>query len=261
MSAPVHPSAPLAGLRVVVTRAADGAAALARRLSDAGAVPVLCPVIEIGPAPDPAAFDAALRHARTADWLVFTSAVGVQAALARAAALGLDPTAWPRVAAIGPATADALRAAGLPVAFVPPRFVGEALAEGLPGVAGRRVLLLRAEDGRAVLRTRLEARGARVHDVAAYSTGPAVLTDAVRADLATGVDAVTFTAASTVRHFLALLGPAARPMLEGATVATIGPATTAAARLLGLRVDTEASAATLDGLVEALAGHLAALSS
>lgn len=255
MTAPAPP-APLAGRRVVVTRDPDGARVLAARLAALGAVPVLCPVLAFGPPPDAAAFDAALRDPGF-DWVVFTSATGVRAALDRAQACGLTTPAWTRarVAAIGTGTAEALQQRGVSVAFLPGTFVGEALGDELPDVAGRRVLLLRAEAGRAVLCERLEARGADVADVAAYTTVPAPLSDASRKALEAGVDAVTFTSASTVQGFVGALGPQAPALMTHAAVVTIGPVTSAALRAAGLRVDAEAPVATLDGLLGALVQH------
>ena len=248
---------PLDGKRIVVTRVAADAGALAGRLAALGAVPVVVPVIEIGPPPDPAAFDAALARAGGYDGVVFTSANGVRAAFERLGALGLgpDPFAGVRVACVGPATADALEARGVAASFVPTEYVAEALADELPDVAGRRLLLLQAEDARPVLAGRLRARGAIVEVVAAYTTRGAPHGDAARAALEAGADAVTFTAASTVARFLAL--PGAPALLARAAVACIGPVTADAARRHGLRVAVEADPHTLGGLVAGLVAYYA----
>jgi uroporphyrinogen-III synthase len=186
---------------------------------------------------------------------VFTSATGVRAAFARAGVLKSAAWSNARFAAIGPATARALRRSGVDVDFVPDSYVGEALADGLPDVAGRRVLLLRAQDGRDVLRDRLLARGAQVRDVAAYTTRAMPLGVDALAALRAGVDAITFTSPSIVEHVVAALGADAGALLSRAAVVTIGPITSDAVRKRGLDVAAEARVATLDGLVAALAAH------
>ena len=246
-------AAPLAGVRIVVTRAARDAATLVSRLEALGAVPLVCPVIEFGAAPDPAQLDAAL--ARTdADWVVFTSATGVRVARERVASAGIGPAVWAtaRVAAIGPATAAALHEHGIPVAFVPATFVAEALAETLPDVSGRTVLLIRAQDGRDVLRERLVARGAFVVDVAAYATRAAPLDSGMLDELGAGFDAITFASASAVDRFVARCDDALRARLAQSSIVTIGPVTSDAVRAHGLTVATEARSATMEGLVDAL---------
>jgi uroporphyrinogen-III synthase len=125
--------------------------------------------------------------------------------------------------------------------------VAEALADGLPDVEGARILLLRADIARATLRERLEARGARVEDVAAYRT----TAGSSAAPFAGHVDAVTFTSSSTVRGFLQRMGG----VPEGAAVICIGPVTARTARELGLSVDAVAESYTLAGLVQALVRH------
>lgn len=258
----------LQGLRVVVTRSASRADGLADALTAAGAVPILFPAIETRPPESLAALDAALRRASQYDWLVFTSATGVHAALDRASRLGLiaarpagGARVWARdcrVAAVGPATAAALADRGFDDVVLPEEFTGDAIPAAVGSVRGLRFLLLRADRARRDLPERLEALGGRVDDVTAYRTlplqsqvtGPAA--DAVRA----GVDAVTFTSPSTVEGFVSGLGSDWRDVVGDALIATIGPVTSEAARSAGLRVDAEADPHTIDGLIHALARKL-----
>ena len=138
--------------------------------------------------------------------------------------------------------------------------VAEAVAEGLGDVAGRRVLLARADIARADLAEILRARGASVDEVVAYRTLPAEPEPgALSAALSGRIDVATFTSASTVRTVAALLGgrsPASA--LGGALVACIGPITVRAAEEVGLRADVVASSYTLAGLVEAIEKAVAA---
>jgi uroporphyrinogen III methyltransferase / synthase len=243
----------------VVTRARAQAGPLASALVELGAEIIPFAAIRIEPVPDPEPLLRAVRSLGDYDWVVFTSANGVDH-FGRALTLaGLDARALARtrVCAIGPATAAAARELGVPVHLVAERHLAEGAAEALlaAGVgAGYRVLLPRAQEGRALLPDALRAAGARVDDVAAYRTvvdGEG--SDAAREALARGrVAAVTFTAASTVRAFVDRVGTE----LGGALTASIGPATSAALLSLGLSVDVEAAEHTVPGLVRALVERL-----
>jgi uroporphyrinogen III methyltransferase/synthase len=246
---------PLAGKRVLVTRPRDQAGALCALLAAAGAEPVSVPAIAIAPL-DPAPLQAALARLANYDWLVFTSVNGVQIFFRALAARGEDPgiLAGKRICAIGPATAAALTARGLPAPLQPRRFVAESVAETLiaEGVAGRRVLLPRAAGARPILAERLRAAGAVVEEIPIYAARAAGAGATARTLLQAGeIELVTFTSASTVHHFLEMLGAgAAWP--DGVRVACIGPITADAARAHGLPVDAIAAVHTGPGLVQAI---------
>jgi uroporphyrinogen-III synthase len=248
----------LQGRRIVITRPEERAAGLARRLRELGAEPVEFPTIRLEPA-DPAALDDAIEALSEYDWLVFTSRAGVEAFFARLDAVG-RPTALEvavrarpsqagvsslGVAAIGPATAAALRERGVEPALVPREYVAEALLAALGEVRGMRFLLPRADLARQTLAAGLRARGAQVDEIAAYRT---VTLDGPAPDLS-GVDAVTFTSSSTVRGFVA-----SGASVGEARVVCIGPVTAETARELGMRVDRVATEYTEEGLIEALKG-------
>jgi uroporphyrinogen-III synthase len=142
---------------------------------------------------------------------------------------------------------------GLHVDVVPERYVAEALLEALPDPVGQRFLLPRAALARDILRTGLQAAGAKVVEVPAYDTVPAAHTSEDLTALTTDVDILTFTASSTVHNFMAQVGPGrAQHLAAHALVATIGPITAATARQVGLRVDVVATEYTIAGLVEAI---------
>ena len=249
-------AAPLQGKRVLVTRAPAQAHDLEARLRALGAVPLAFPTIRITPPADGyAALDGALRELAAFDWVVFTSVNGVDHVWQRLAALGLDAAGFRglRLAAIGPATAAALAARGLPSVVVPKRYVAEALLEVIPSPAGNRFLLPRAALARDTLRTGLQQADAKVVEVPAYDTILPEPSSETLAELDAGVDVLTFTASSTVRNFVAQLGHArARALAGRSQVAAIGPITAATAGSLGLRVDVVASEYTISGLVTAL---------
>lgn len=245
----------LAGRTVVVTRAEHQARGLTEALRQRGARVVAMPTIAIRMVDDWAPLDAALRALDRYDWVVFTSSNAVTAFFTRLEALGL---AWPgttRIAAVGPPTAAALAARGAPDAVLPMTFRGEALAQAMPGVSGTRILLPRGDLGREATVTTLEAAGAVVDPVTVYHTEPATVDPSDRAALAGGVDAVTFTSPSTVRNFVAALGPEAVAVLRRTVVACIGPVTAEAVRELALPAPLEAPEATTAGLVAALEAH------
>lgn len=250
---------PLAGKRVLVTRARAQAGPLVELLRAAGAVPLEFPAIRVEPADGYEALDEALSALWRYDWMIFTSANTVAHVEQRLRHLGLtwQAMAGVRVAAIGPKTAAALRARGAEVAYVPAEYVSTAVAAGLPIQAGQRVLLPRADIADKRLVEGLRARGATVDEHVAYRTTlPDAGTDDLRACLASGeVDAVTFTSASTVRNFCAILGDVVAAMPARTVTACIGPITAATARECGLEPRVVAREYTIEGLVTALAEY------
>jgi porphobilinogen synthase len=175
------------------------------------------------------------------DWVVVTSAGGV-AALPEA-------LAGPRWAAVGEATASALRARGVNVDVVPAEANGAAIAESLPHAAGARVLLVRASLADPDLPAGLRRRGAIVDEITAYETveGPAESAEDLRRALRQpDIAAVVFASGSAVRGFMKLGGLANLPAI------TIGPRTSAVARDSGFKVVAEAEGASVQHLATAV---------
>lgn len=249
---------PLFGRRIVVTRTAEQAGDFNRLLEEQGALPIGCPVIEIVPPQNWQEVDAAIAGLSSTDYLVLTSANGVDIFFGRLRQLGLDlrALAGVKVVAVGPKTAAAMEVFGLLPDLVPAEYRAEAVVELLQqeGVAGKRIFYPRAEKARDVLPRELAAAGAEVVAPVAYRTlAPAGAGETVRHLLqAKEVDAVTFTSSSTVENFLALLGPDAVELLQDVTIVSIGPLTSATARRHGLNVQVEPPDYTLEGMVAAL---------
>jgi uroporphyrinogen III methyltransferase / synthase len=233
---------PLHGRTVAVTRARPQASALAARLRELGAEVVEAPAIRTQPV------EATLPDLATYDLVCLTSPNGVHGlfSLMRAADLDARALAGRTVAAIGPGTARALDEHGIRPDVVPERSVAEGLAAALAGVPVRRALVARGREGRDVLPDALRQRGAEVDVLVLYETVAEPLDEAT-ARAASRADYLTFTSASTVRHFLAAAGPP-----DGPRIASIGPATTAALREAGLSPAIEADPHTPDGLIEAI---------
>ena len=242
-------SRPLFGRTVVVTRAREQASVLSARLEELGAEVLELPAIDIAP------IEFTVPSLANYEWLVFTSANGVRAFFDDGLApAGLDARALAGVhlAAIGPGTAQALRARGLRADLVPERFVAESLLEAFPSPSapGARVLLARAEVARDILPEGLTERGYAVEILPVYRTRPATPDPALVARVAEGrFDAVTFTSSSTVDNFCSQIDPLPDPL---PLVVSIGPVTSATAAKRGLRVDAEAEQHTIDGLVTTL---------
>jgi uroporphyrinogen III methyltransferase/synthase len=231
-------------------------------LEASGAEAVTLPTIGIEPPEDWAPLDQAIRALESYRWVIFTSVNGVAAFRARLAHAGLDARhlGRHRVAAIGPQTGDELRRAGIEPDLVPREYRAEGLLEALESrlERGDAVLLVRAAEAREILPQELEARGHRVTVAPAYRTVFAKDgADRILTLLEAGqIDAVTFTSSSTVRGFLALLGPTdARRLLEGVVVAAIGPVTAETATAHGLRVAVMPHEYTIAALAGAVADH------
>jgi len=247
----------LEGKRVLVTRAAHQAGKLSEGLRALGAEPVEVPVLEIQPPADFGPLDHALRTLDLYDWLILTSANTVRALVERSEALGFTFASAPRlkVAAVGEATAAAVRKAGLSVALVPETYVAEALAKCLADqTAGKRILLARAEIARDVIPDALRAGGATVDVVDAYrNVMPEAAPEMLRAAIARGIDAAAFTSSSSVTH----LAEAARAAgiafpFAGVKAFSIGPITSQTLREVGWEPAAEASVSDVSGLIDAV---------
>lgn len=249
-------SAPLSGQRVLVTRPPRPAERLRVAFEAAGATVLSLSTIRLRPPTDPERLIRAARSLDTYEWVVFTSVNAVERMAAALEEVGdAEGLRDRRVAAIGPATADAVRSMGAEC-LVPEVYRGEALADRIIAAtprdrrAGARILIAQAECARGVLRERLAATGAEVEVAPAYSVEVDWSTrEALLEVVELGqVDWLTFTAASAVRAFVELVGA----QTGGGSVAAISPVTAAVVAELGLPVHVVASDHSMPGLVAAL---------
>ena len=205
---------------------------------------------------DPADGGDALRAAAAAlasfDWVVFTS----QNAVDRLMATVRDARALAgvAVAAVGPATADALRLAGVEPDLVPAEHSARGLVEEFAEGRGR-VLFPCANLALDTVPSGLEDKGWTVERVEAYRTVPAAAPDPALLDRVAAADAIAFAATSSVLAFAALSGPDGSPVPVPPHVVCIGPTTAAAARAAGMANVFEAWAASAAGLVRELVDH------
>lgn len=251
--------------RILITRPLAQAADFAERLRSAGFEPLFFPVIEIRPIENNVALDKALDKLNCYAWIVFTSVNAVDVAFSP------SPRFWHpspigrgdggegiRVAAIGPKTADALRRHNIEPDFVPEEYVAEAILPGLGDLRGKWVLLPRAEIARKDLPEAILKAGGIAHEIVVYQTLPAEVNMEGLDALKMGVDVITFTSASTVENFVAVLRQNKLDPLNlpnNPLFACIGPITEQAARDEGFINLVVANEYTTEGLVE-LIGRL-----
>jgi uroporphyrinogen-III synthase len=248
----------LAEKRVLVTRAAEDQAELSALLAARGARPVSLPCIAFAEPADPAPLDEAVRRLRAGpapDFLVLASPQAVERFFSR-----VDP-AWlrsVRIAAVGEGTARRIGERGL-AALVPPARAGAdaLLAKLAPLVAGKEVLLPRAEGANPALAEGLARAGARVCSPTLYRTVPAQEADPEGARLLRtfAIDAIAFASGSAARGFAALFGAEAAELAGRARVACMGEVCAGDTRAAGLRVDAVADGG-LPELVEAVQAAL-----
>jgi len=255
---------PLQGLRVLVGRARHQASALSSELRKRGAEVLEIPFIEIRKPRSFRPLDTALQNLPAYDWLILTSVNGVEAMWDRLPKLCLTRKSLKhlKIAAIGPATRKAIEKRAIKVDVVPEEYVAESVVKRLrKQVIGKNILLVRAKVARDVIPRELRKAGAHVEVVEAYETVvPKSSRTRLRAVLRTEnkrPDVITFTSSSTAKNFVSLLGSIrARkqrpPQLEGITLASIGPVTSATLRELKLGVDVEAKQYTIPGLIQAI---------
>ncbi|NPV52717.1 MAG: uroporphyrinogen-III C-methyltransferase [Firmicutes bacterium] len=256
---------PLFGLRILVTRSREQSSELSRLITQHGGEPLEFPTIRISDPEDLQPMDDAIARIESYDWILFTSVNGVRCFMRRLLVSGKDVRMLGsvRIGAIGPSTAEGLAAFGLRPDLVPKTYRAESLALELKDdqVRGRRFLLPRAAGAREVLPQALRSRGAIVDEVAAYRTTiekestlrkgllPVISMMLSRRE----IHVITFTSSSTVRNFIASIGGQdAKRLLDGITIACIGPITAEAVQDFGLEPEIVAAEHTIPGLVEAL---------
>ena len=264
---PKQPSLPLAGKRIVVTRAPQQAAELTRHLTALGAQVILLPLVDFAAVEDFAALDESIRNLPQFDWLLFTSQNAVRFYAERCVSQGIDlarlPKSGPKIAAVGPATADAAGKVGLIVDRVARKSLGAGLVEELSGtLEGKRILLPRSDHARPELPAALRSAGADVVEVVAYRTVAPVDSDAgsLTRILRGEVDVIIFASPSAFQHLEESAGTAALQALsERVAFAAIGPVTAAALREAGTHVAIDAQESTSAGLADAIVKYYSVL--
>ncbi len=247
-------------MKVLITRPRSQSDQFAEALHQAGFEVAFLPVIEIKPVEDLAELDGAIRDISSYDWIVFSSVNAVEVTCGHENAWqAITNPGKPKVAAIGPKTAEALRRRGVRTDLVPDEYVAEAILPGMGDLRGKRVLLPRAEIARDVLPVAIRKAGGTAHEITVYRTLPVEAESEGLAALRLGVDLVTLTSTSTVDNFVELarrngLDPLFLPGRP--SFVCIGPVTEQAARQHGLKRLIVAADHTAEGMVAAILKHV-----
>lgn len=256
-----HPKKqPLANTLVLVTRASEQASELLELLEKRGAKALECPAIKLVPVEDWQEVDTAIDQLAQTDWLILTSANGVNFFFERMHQLGLTNSKLRncKLCVVGPKTALALARWGMKADLIPAEYTAEGVVAAFKGIdlQGKQVLFPKADKARNIIPPALAAKGALVHAPVLYCNQlPDTLPEAAVLALAKKeVDLVIFSASSTVKNLSILLGGAERlkELLSGVLVASIGPITSRTCNELGIKVDIESADATLDALMLAM---------
>ncbi len=253
---------PLFGKSILVTRAADQAGEFGAMLSALGARVVECPTIALVPPESWDGLDGAIAQLNQFHWIIFTSVNAVRFFFERLAASGKDARSLGgcRVCAVGPKTAAALAPFGIRPDLIPADYKGEGVVEVFrsEAIAGKRILFPKGDRARDIIPQGLAALGAEVTAPVAYRN---VMPEALPAGVITEleerrIDCATFTSSSTVDNLAAIVGEnRLLHLLEGITIAAIGPITTGTCRELGLEVHVEPSKYTLAAMTDALVDY------
>ena len=237
--------------RILVTRPRAQTDSFGDGLRAAGFEPIYFPVIEIQPIENNVALDKAFDKLNCYEWVIFTSVNAVEIVFNKFSLFGNGTRVM--FAAIGPKTAEALQKRGVTPDFVPEEYVAEAILPGLGELKNKWVLLPRAEIARQELPEAILTAGGIAHEIVVYRTLPAEIDMDGLTALKMGVDVITFTSASTVKNFVAVmcqnrLDPLNLP--NNPLFACIGPITEQAAREERLSNLVVAKEYTTEGLIQ-----------
>jgi uroporphyrinogen III methyltransferase/synthase len=252
----------LDGKKILITRTRQQSGDFSTQLKKLGAEVIECPTIEIVPPTRWKGLDQAIDQLKSYDWILFTSANGVNFFWQRLKERRKSPHLPPslKVGAIGPATADRLKRKGVSVHYVPKEFIAESILEGFKKVRmeGKRILLARAKKARDILPKGLRKMGAEVEVVEIYRTvKPKGGSKKIKNLLAEEkIDVITFTSSSTVNHFANLLKREnLKKLVKGIAIACIGPVTARTAKEWGLKVRIQPRQYTIPALTRAIAEY------
>ncbi len=248
---------PLFGKRILVTRARHQASVLSKLLSEQGALPIELPTIDIKEATDTPEFEQTLSNLKQYHWVIFTSINGVEAFFQKLCDRHLDTRVLGglKIAAIGPATAEALKTRGIISDFIPKVYTSQGIIRGLSqrNITRQSFLLPRADTANQELIEGITRLGNEARELTMYRTVKAKDTAArvKQAILSSEIDVVTFTSSSTVSNLVSALDNESKA-INGAKIACIGPVTADTAVRAGLNVDILAVEHTIPGLASAI---------
>ncbi len=254
-----YESKPLFGKRVVVTRSRGQASVFAEMLIDRGATTIEFPTIDVVPPSNWAELDNAIDAIESYQWVIFTSANAVRFFFERLKNRGKDIRLLKGVSicAVGPKTAESIEQYGLRADLIPSEFKAEGVLAALGGVnlKGQKFLIPRAKVAREIIADKLRELGAEVTVATAYeNVKPTSDVERIRKLFQEKkIAAVTFTSSSTVHNFVEILGQKEyKSLLDGVTIACIGPVTAKTAEEFGMKIDIMPKEYTLPAFVDAI---------
>jgi uroporphyrinogen III methyltransferase/synthase len=257
-----YESKPLFGKRIVVTRSRDQASVFAELLIDRGAKTIEFPTIDVVPPESWEELDSAINAIETFSWIIFTSANAIKFFMERLRALNKDLRMLKgvNICVVGPKTAEALESYGLKADLVPSEFKAEGVlaALGNEKVKGLKFLIPRAKKARELIPDRLRDQGAEVTVATAYeNVRPASDVERIQKLFEEKkIAVVTFTSSSTVHNFVEILGKKGyKTLLEGVSIACIGPVTAKTAEEYGMKTDIMPTEYTIPALVESMVNY------
>jgi uroporphyrinogen III methyltransferase / synthase len=256
-------SKPLINKTIFAACSSKKMADLTAGLEALGGTVVPLAVIEAKEIDDKRALDEALLSLGKYSWIIFTSAYGVAFFAKRFEELNIrqDRKVGPKICAVGPATARALKDCGFDTALVPEQYVAEGIIQaldrhcgGLRRLAGNRVLLPRALEARDVLPNALAGAGAQVDIVACYETLKTEMHETtLRQMYGMAPDLMVFTSSSTIKNLMAILGQEyGKKLLSNSRVAVLGPITAKTAESFGKHPEIVPKENTVASLLDAI---------
>ncbi len=255
---------PLAGETILVTRAGGASGGFRQMLEEKGAMVFELPALVIKPPSSWEMLDRAIAHIDKYNWLILTSANGVNFFEKRLKKAGKDEEDLKhlKIAVVGKKTANCLAEHNLKADFIPPNFVADSMVDYFPEpLRGQNILFPRVETGgREILVEEFKAQGAKINEVPAYQSGcPDTMDKIIFQTLDDGlINIITFASSKTVVNFCTLVNQQLgnnrnlSSFLEKVAIASIGPQTSATCQELFGRVDIEAEEYTLEGLTQAI---------
>jgi uroporphyrinogen-III synthase len=247
---------PLSGKTVLVTRGKEQAREFSELLAQTGALPLEIPLISFSLPSNIEPIKQVLKEVNRYDWIIFTSKNGVDFFFQLMDEAALREAAF-KIAVVGQKTAQALKKRGLQPDIVPKEFVAEGLIETLKPLIkpDERVLLVKGNLARPVLKSALEQLGANLDEVIVYETklNESGKSQIINLLIKQNIDVITFTSPSTVNSFMKMMeGIEWQPLLQRCAVACIGPITKQAAEEAGMTVHICPENYTIDDMIKAM---------
>lgn len=239
---------------VLLTRPKAGSEEFQRKLDFEKADVIAMPMIDLQLKEDQSEMDAAFDQLETYDWLVFTSSAAVRFFFQRVEEQGLKMYFFPdlKIATVGEKTKVTLEQLGYRTNFVPIQFTAEVLAENLPDIEDKKILIPASDLSGSNYIEEFKRRGAKPAQIVIYNNVPVKYSEAERQDLKEKeLDYLTFTSGSTVRSFHEQFGPPQLSFPKARNI-YIGPSTAKVARSLNWQLDAIAELHTVEGMIESM---------